>query len=276
MSLSSEIRANYVGIIDSILETSDLTTISRKSVMKGIQDRIEYDITPQKAAIKELIGERFDIISAQNSGDAETSVVPSVEPADPTPKTNGIHKPAPPSPSSSPAKREAPSEDRPGAADASRPKKKHKVSIDADAAFAAKLQAEEERRARPTRGGANHKAAPAKRKKKVKKERVTGSDDSDLDEDGNKPEKPKKETGFHKPLNLSPALSNLFGGETQLSRPQTTKRIWQHIKANELQDPSDKRYIFCDDKMREVFKQDRVHMFTMTKLISQQMYNPDE
>lgn len=62
----------------------------------------------------------------------------------------------------------------------------------------------------------------------------------------------------------------------QLSRPQTTKRIWQHIKANGLQDPSDKRYIICDDKMREVFRQDKVHMFTMTKLISQQMYNPDE
>lgn len=144
-----------------------------------------------------MIGERFDIINAQNNGEAENSVVPSVEPADPAPKTNGFHKPTAPSPSSSPAKREAPSEDRPDVLDVSRPKKKHKVSIDADAAFAAKLQAEEERRARPTRGGANHKAAPAKRKKKVKKERVTGSDDSDLDEDGNKPEKPKRDTGFH-------------------------------------------------------------------------------
>lgn len=146
-----------------------------------------------------MIGERFDVINAQNNGDgdAETSVVPSVEPADPVPKTNGFHKPAPPSPSSSPAKREATNEDRPDVMDASRPKKKHKISIDADAALAAKLQAEEERLARPTRGGANHKAAPAKRRKKVKKERVTGSDDSDLDENGSKPEKPKKDTGFH-------------------------------------------------------------------------------
>lgn len=123
--------------------------------------------------------------------------MPSVEPADPVPKTNGVHKPAQPSSSSSPAKREAPSEDLSDVVDTLPPKKKRKASIDADAAFAAKLQAEEERLARPTRGGANRKAAPVKRRKKVKKERVTGSDDSDMDEDGSKPPKPKKETGFH-------------------------------------------------------------------------------
>ncbi len=97
---------------------------------------------------------------------------------------------------------------------------------------------------------------------------------------------------MQKPLNLSPALSNLFNGETQvrtlwqgkayrlpldqMSRPQITKQIWVYIKSNDLQDPSDKRYIICDSRMREVFKQDKVHMFTMTKLISQQLYNPDE
>jgi hypothetical protein len=148
-----------------------------------------------------LIGERFDIINAKSNGDGDgdvdTSVVPSVEPADPVPKTNGVHKHAQPSSSSSPAKREAASEDLSDVVDTLPPKKKRKASIDADAAFAAKLQAEEERLARPTRGGANRKAAPVKRRKKAKKERVTGSDDSDMDEDGNKPQKPKKETGFH-------------------------------------------------------------------------------
>ncbi|KEF52069.1 uncharacterized protein A1O9_12059 [Exophiala aquamarina CBS 119918] len=273
----SEIRAKYVSIIDSILENADLTTITRKSILKGIQDRIEYDITPQKAAIKDLIGERFDIINAKSNGDGDmdTSVVPSVEPADPLPKTNGVHH-AQPSVSSSPAKREAGSEDLSDVVDTVPPKKKRKASVDADAALAAKLQAEEERLARPTRGGASRKVAPVKKRKKAKKPRVTGSDDSDLDEGGNRSEKPRRNTGFHKPLNLSPALSNLFDGETQLSRPQTTQRIWKHIKANGLQDPNDKRYIICDDKMREVFRQDKVHMFTMTKLISQQMYNPDE
>jgi upstream activation factor subunit UAF30 len=65
-------------------------------------------------------------------------------------------------------------------------------------------------------------------------------------------------------------------GIAKLSRPETTKRLWAYIKSNDLQDPSDKRFILCDSKMREVFRQDKVHMFTMTKLVSQQMYNPEE
>jgi len=146
-----------------------------------------------------LIGERFDIINAKANGDVDvdTSVVPSVELQYPLPKTNGVHH-AHSSISSSPAKREAGSEELSDVVDKAPLKKKRKASVDADAALAAKLQAEEERLARPTRGGVNRKAAPVKKKKKkVKKARVTGSDDSDLDEDGDKPEKPRKNTGFH-------------------------------------------------------------------------------
>jgi upstream activation factor subunit UAF30 len=91
---------------------------------------------------------------------------------------------------------------------------------------------------------------------------------------------------------LSPALSALFGGETtvstslslqwgnaltgQLSRPQSVKKLWEYIRENDLQDPSDKRQIRCDDAMRAVFKQDKVHMFQMTKILNHNLYNPDE
>lgn len=94
-------------------------------------------------------------------------------------------------------------------------------------------------------------------------------------------------------MNLSEPLSALLGEPTvstsqflvigpyllifaQLSRPQTVKKVWQYIRENELQDPSDRRQILCDDAMRAVFKQDRVHMFTMTKILNQNLYNPDE
>ncbi|KAH0836262.1 hypothetical protein AYO21_10216 [Fonsecaea monophora] len=275
MSLPPEVRARYTTIIDSILESADLTTITTKKIRQGIQDQVEYDITPQKNAIRDLIGERFDLINEKRNG--ETTVIPSVETAEvvePFAQTNGVHHSSAQS-SSSPTKREAESEDVSDVIDAQPPKKKQKSVIDADAAYAARLQAEEDKLARPTRGGGSRKTAPVKKKKRSKKDRVTGSDDSDIDGEERK-QKPKRDTGFHKPLNLSQALSNLFDGATQLSRPETTKRIWAYIKANELQDPSDKRYIICDARMRDVFKQDKVHMFTMTKLISQQMYNPDE
>ena len=43
-----EVRSKYATIVDSILEGADLTTITRKSILRGIQERVEYDITPQK------------------------------------------------------------------------------------------------------------------------------------------------------------------------------------------------------------------------------------
>jgi len=74
---------------------------------------------------------------------------------------------------------------------------------------------------------------------------------------------------------LSQPLVDLLG-ETQLSRPQTVKKIWEYIKANGLQDPTDKRQIRCDDALRNVFKQDKVHMFTMNKILSQNLYAVEE
>lgn len=62
----------------------------------------------------------------------------------------------------------------------------------------------------------------------------------------------------------------------QLSRPQVVKKIWKHIKALDLQDPTDKRQIRCDDKMQQVFKQDVVHMFTMNKLLGKHLYDVEE
>ena len=76
-------------------------------------------------------------------------------------------------------------------------------------------------------------------------------------------------------MSLSTPLASLVG-ETVLSRPQTVKKIWEYVKERDLQDPNDKRQIRCDDAMRAVFKQDRVHMFTMNKILASQLYPVDE
>lgn len=44
----SEVRAKYVDIIDDILAKANLTEITEKRIRNGIQERVEYDITPQK------------------------------------------------------------------------------------------------------------------------------------------------------------------------------------------------------------------------------------
>lgn len=76
-------------------------------------------------------------------------------------------------------------------------------------------------------------------------------------------------------MGLSPALQELLGA-TQLSRPQTVKQIWAYVKERDLQDPNDKRHIMCDDKLRAVFKTEKVHMFTMNKILAGQLYPIDE
>jgi upstream activation factor subunit UAF30 len=62
----------------------------------------------------------------------------------------------------------------------------------------------------------------------------------------------------------------------KLSRPQVVKKLWEHIKANELQDPKDKRQIICDDTMSAIFKVNKVDMFQMNKLIGNHLYPIEE
>ena len=77
-------------------------------------------------------------------------------------------------------------------------------------------------------------------------------------------------------MTLSAPLSALLDGEAQLSRPQTVKGIWAYVKKHDLQDPSDKRMLLCDGPMKAVFKQDKVHMFTMNKILGNHLYPADE
>ncbi|RMJ28646.1 SWIB MDM2 domain protein [Aspergillus sp. HF37] len=287
MSFSSEERERFTEVIDSILAKSDLNTISEKRIRTGVQETVGYDLTPHKAAIKQLIMERFDVFAAKRDQ------APSpVEPPSAAQASNGDQQSqdaiAPAATSSyagsaSPQKRPPDNDelsDVPTKTPLAKKKKKDDDDddVDADAVYAAKLQAEENMRARPTRGANTRKAAPAKKKTKAKtSKKIKAEDDSDLDSGSETTKKEvKRSGGFHKPLNLSPALSALLDGEVTLSRPQTVKKLWQYIRAHELQDPNDRRQIRCDDAMRAVFKQDRIHMFTMTKILNQNLYSPDE
>lgn len=270
--LSAELEAAYAVIIDDILRSSDINTISAKRIRKGLQERVGRDISHQKDAITALIMLRFDKFNSEQSG--------SVDPADPIPSVENGAK-ATNGHTSDISHKRSPTDSAVSELDDDPPKKKvkkTKSAEDDDAAYAARLQAEENARMRSTRGGnTKRKAAPVKKKaKKKSSNKVKGEDDSDLDTgSGGEKKSPSRKGGFHKPMALSPALSELLG-ETQLSRPQTVKRIWEYVKERELQDPSDKRQIRCDDAMRAVFKQDRVHMFTMNKILNQNLYAVDE
>ncbi|KAK3053107.1 hypothetical protein LTR09_005733 [Extremus antarcticus] len=294
--LPPEQEAAYCAIIDDILANSDLTTVSAKRIRKGLQEKVDYDITAQKDAITALIMQRFDKVSKEQAADADSDPSTPAAP-EPAPTTNGaaphVKSETPPSTADSPeletksaVKRKAPAATDSDAdslsdvADTPSPAKKLKKAPkvkkvkeeESDEQLAIRMQKElNAGSARSTRGGGvTKKKAPARKQKaatpkKKSKAKINSDDDSEV-EDGEKPEREKK-GGFHKPMAFSDPLAALLG-TTSMSRPQTVKHLWKYIKANELQDPSDKRTIVCDDAMRAVFKQDRVHMFTMNKLLN--------
>lgn len=58
-------------------------------------------------------------------------------------------------------------------------------------------------------------------------------------------------------------------GKEPLTRAELTKKIWDYVKANGLQDAKDGRTINADGKLRKIFGKDQVTMFEMTKLVNQ-------
>ncbi|KAH9711740.1 SWIB/MDM2 domain containing protein [Citrus sinensis] len=93
--------------------------------------------------------------------------------------------------------------------------------------------------------------------------------DDDLDEPTRKEKRQKGgKSGFLAPLQLSDALIKFLGtGESALPRSDVIKRMWDYIKEKNLQDPSDKRRIICDEKLKELFDVDTFNGFTVTKLL---------
>mmetsp|Transcript_9371 Transcript_9371/g.16587 ORF Transcript_9371/g.16587 Transcript_9371/m.16587 type:complete len:338 (-) Transcript_9371:811-1824(-) len=85
-------------------------------------------------------------------------------------------------------------------------------------------------------------------------------------EEPEKPAKKRKASGFSKPASLSPAMQ-AFLGEESMSRPQVVQQIWVYIKANNLQNPANRRKIICDEKMLTIFKPP-IDMFSMNKQLS--------
>jgi len=56
-------------------------------------------------------------------------------------------------------------------------------------------------------------------------------------------------------------------GNEAVARTEVMKKLWDYIKANNLQDPKDKRTIQCDAKLKAVFAKDSVGMFELAGLI---------
>lgn len=79
--------------------------------------------------------------------------------------------------------------------------------------------------------------------------------------------KRKPNAAFMKAMTPSASLAAIVG-TTALPRTEVTKKVWDYIKKNKLQDAVNRRMINADDKLKQVLGKAKVTMFEMTKLIS--------
>lgn len=74
-----------------------------------------------------------------------------------------------------------------------------------------------------------------------------------------------------KPMRISDALARIVGSKP-LPRTEVTKKLWEYIKKNKLQDAVNRRDINADANLKVVFGgKSKVSMFEMTKLVSKHL-----
>jgi upstream activation factor subunit UAF30 len=127
----------------------------------------------------------------------------------------------------------------------------------------------------PAKKAAAKKAAPAAKKapaKKVaaKKAAPAAKKAAPAKKAAAKKAPAKKRTpnaAFMKAMTPSAALAAIIGSKP-VPRTEVTKKVWEYIKANKLQDAAKRTMINADAKLKEIFKKAQVSMFEMTKLIN--------
>ena len=83
--------------------------------------------------------------------------------------------------------------------------------------------------------------------------------------------KRKPNAAFMKPVQPDALLSTVVGNKP-IPRTEVTKKLWQYIKKNNLQDKKKRTNINADDNLKAVFGGKKtVTMFEMTKLVSKHM-----
>lgn len=81
----------------------------------------------------------------------------------------------------------------------------------------------------------------------------------------------KKPSAFMKPVQVSETLAEVVG-KGPMARTEVTKKLWDYIKKNKLQDPKNKRNINPDAKLAKVFGSSAaIDMFKMTSKVSKHL-----
>jgi upstream activation factor subunit UAF30 len=69
-----------------------------------------------------------------------------------------------------------------------------------------------------------------------------------------------------KELQVSEDLEAIIGVE-KATRAEVVKQMWAYIKENKLQDPKNKQWAICDDKLLKVIGEKKFKCFGMAKYL---------
>ncbi|CAB4424852.1 unnamed protein product [Rhizophagus irregularis] len=242
--------SKFVPTIKKILLDSDPYEITARDVRMKLQQEFKVDLTPRKLEVQHLIDRCYD--------DLDIGVEEIEEPIEPKKSSRGRPpKKTRESDYSSLEDDSPPQKKKRGR----KPKSSSVKAESSDAEFERKFEEELLNESNGKKSKSKNNSTSKKKSNKRKKR-------DDEEQDGEEPKKRKKgNTGIHKPLILSSVLAEFLQAE-EMSRLEVVKRLWAYIKENELQDPNDKRYIVCDERLMTIFQQNRIHSFTMNKFLT--------
>lgn len=80
-------------------------------------------------------------------------------------------------------------------------------------------------------------------------------------------------TGLQRPLRPSAALAAIVGNEL-LSRTEATKRLWDYIRKQGLQNPGNRREILADAKLEAVVDTKTIDMLELPGALSKHLAAP--
>jgi len=98
------------------------------------------------------------------------------------------------------------------------------------------------------------------------------SADEESEEEKEPPQKKRRGGGLSAVKEVSDELAEFLGKGKEMARTEVVKSLWAYIKAQDLQNPKDRREIILDDKMKNLFHVDRFTMFTMNKYVGSHIH----
>lgn len=77
----------------------------------------------------------------------------------------------------------------------------------------------------------------------------------------------KPNAAFMAPLQPDETLGAVVGNKP-LPRTEIVKKVWDHIRKNNLQDKTNRRMINADEKTKALFGKDQISMFDLAKIVN--------